>query len=99
MALDPNSMNVTMASVQPQPVQQAAPASPPAPKKAGSSLNLSGMGSQYIILLAVITGWGYSLVSYYANHVAIAQPIADGGWAALLIAFRADFGGTSGQTG
>ena len=42
------------------------------------ALSPGSMG-QILILAAVILGWGYSLVEYYALHVAAAQPIADGG--------------------
>ena len=59
------------------------------------ALSPGSMG-QILILAAVILGWGYSLVEYYALQVATAQPIADGGWAALLAIMRLDFSG-SGQ--
>ena len=58
------------------------------------ALSPGSMG-QILILVAVILGWGYSLVEYYALQVATAQPIADGGWAALLAIMRLDFSGSA----
>lgn len=89
MAVDQTQM------AQPATTAQAtvAPEGQPAAKASTTSgVTAAQLAPQYAILAAVIVGWFFSLYMYYVQHVSIAQPIADGGWAALLIAFRADFG-------
>ena len=54
--------------------------------------HLQSSSGQLIILVAVIIGWAFSLIEFYAEHVAVAQPIADAGWGALLAIMQLDFG-------
>lgn len=69
------------------------------PTNATASTTPGTPAGQYMILAAVIAGWAFALVMYFALKVQLAEPIADGGWAALLVAFRADFGqGASAST-
>lgn len=62
------------------------------PAKATATASPAAPLGQYIILAAVVSGWAFALVMFWVFKVAAAELIADGGWAALLVSFRADFG-------